>query len=77
MSNHRTRESFAQPGPAHMGSAGGTCAIAHVRGDVTTVRAAATILARRQSSAMPERDPVTPDVTSDPSLAHLLGVGPA
>lgn len=54
---------------------GGTGAIAGVRGDVTTVRAAEAIRARRTAAVRPERLPVSIEARGSFPL-RLLDVGP-
>lgn len=63
------------------GSPRGTCAIAPVRGDVTTMRAAAAVRAAavraRRRDCAPADAPARGGPGADAFPAHLLRVGPA
>lgn len=76
MNDRRSGDDQNKPVPGRPGPAGGTCAIARVRGDVTTVRAAATVGTRGRSSTEPGTVQIPHTATSDRFPVHLLGVGP-
>lgn len=74
MSKRQIRNEHTMPVPEQASSASGTCAIAHMRGGVTTVRAPATVRARRLPPAEPKIVRVAPTVPSDRFPVHPLGV---
>lgn len=58
-------------------SPGATCTITHVRGDVTTVRAAAVVRARKEEAGQVGQVGTAPPVVLGAFPTHLLKAGPA
>lgn len=73
----RNDEVAVTHGPARARVPGGTCAIAGVRGDVTTMRAAQAVEARRRTVPPIGRDRLAPEKAGDVFPIRLLDVGPA
>ena len=76
MTDRGTGNDHFTPVPGRLGPGGGTCAIAPVRGNVPTVRAAAAVRARGRSPTEPGTVRMPPTATLDRFPVHLLDIAP-
>lgn len=75
MNDDRNDEIATTHGQARAKVPVGTCAIAGVRGDVTTMRAARAVAARRRVTPAIGRDRLTPEKAGDVFPIRLFDVG--